>query len=197
MEKGKYKHKVSISCGLWDAFRDFRKKHKVIYPDINREKYVNVCYLINQKISDKIIKESFEFKMPGKLGVLSIRKNKLKIFVKDGKLQKNKMIIDWGKTWEYWLQEYPGLTRKEINALEGKTPIYNMNEHSNGYIMRWHWDKLTCGVKNQTVYYFKPTKRNRLELASWIKSDDKENDYYLSTRRTFAYKQILKESKNE
>ena len=112
MEKEKYKHNINITCGLWDAFRDFRKKHKVIYPDINREKYVNVCYLINQKISDKIIKESFEFKMPGKLGVLSIRKNKLKIFVKDGKLQKNKMIIDWGKTWEYWLQEYPGF--KEI-----------------------------------------------------------------------------------
>ena len=62
MERKKYSHKLNITCGLWDAFRDFRNKFKVIHPTVNRAKYVNACYLINRKISDKIIKESFEFK---------------------------------------------------------------------------------------------------------------------------------------
>lgn len=184
MEKEKYSHSIKITCGLWDSFKHFKTKYKLVHPKVERKDYVDICHRINRKLSDLIIKESFELKMPGRLGTLSIRKQKIKIFVEDGKLQKNKMIIDWGKTWEYWYKEYPDKTRKEINATKGKIAIYNMNEHTNGYIMGWYWDKSTCCVINQTVYYFKPTKRNRLELAAWIKSDEKENDYYLKTRHT-------------
>jgi hypothetical protein len=179
MERKKYQHRVNITCGLWDAFKDFKQKNKLVYPKITRKEYVNICHLLNTKISDIIIKESFDFRMPGNLGMLTIRKSKVKIYVEDGKLQKNKMIIDWEKSWDYWHKEYPGKTRKEINAIPNKLSIYNMNEHTNGYIMGWHWDKTICSLPNQTVYYFKPTKRNRLALAAWIKSDEKENDYYL------------------
>jgi len=172
----KYAHRVTITCGLWDSYKDFRKKFKLIYPDVTRKKYVDICHRINETISDKIIKESFEFKMPGKLGSLSIKKSKMRVSVKDGKLEKNKLIIDWNKSWEYWQQEYPGKTRQEINAIKGKMAIYNMNDHTNGYVMRWKWDKCTCNIPNHTVYQFKPTKRNRLELAHWIKSDERVND---------------------
>jgi len=179
IHREKYKHSVSINAGLWDSYKDFHAKYKLIYPDVDRKKYVDICHIINTSLSDKMIKESLEFRMPARLGVLSVKKSKVKIKVKDGKLEKNKMIIDWGKTWEYWGQEYPGLSRKEVNATEGKVVIYNMNEHTNGYVMRWKWDKTTAMVTNQTVYKFKPTKRNRLELGAWIKSDERENDYFL------------------
>ena len=118
--------------------------------------------------------------MPFRLGTLSIKKNKLRLHVKDGKLEKNKLIIDWEKCWDYWHNEYPGKSRKEINAIKEKVVIYNINEHTNGYIMRWKWDKSTCNVHNQTVYSFRPTKRNRLALAAWIKSEERENDYFLA-----------------
>lgn len=176
----KYTHQTTITCGLWDAFKEFRKKYKLIYPDVDRKQYVELCHIINESLSDKIIKESFEFKMPFRLGTLSIKKNKIKVYVKEGKLEKNNLIIDWEKCWDYWYNEYPGKSRKEINAIKGKVVIYNMNDHTNGYIMRWKWDKSTCNVHNQTVYSFRPTKRNRLALAAWIKSDQKENDYYLA-----------------
>jgi len=195
MIKEKYKHAVKITCGLWDAFKDFKNKNKLIYPNITRKDYVDVCKSINTKLSDKIIKESFEFRMPAKLGTLSITKNKVKIVVEDGRLQKNKMIVDWAKTWEYWNSEYPDKTRKEINAIEGKIPIYNMNEHTNGYIMGWHWDKALCAIPNQTVYNFKPTKRNRLALAEWIKSTERENDYYL--RQNYDERKINRILKRE
>jgi hypothetical protein len=179
----KYQHRIQINSGLWGSYKDFRKRYKLIYPEIDRKKYVDLCHLINTTLSDKIIKESFEFRMPAKLGTISIRKNKIKIKVKDGKLEKNKMIVDWKKTWDFWNTEYAGKTRKEIIDTKDKIAIYNLNEHTNGYVMGWKWDKSTCNVPNQTVYWFRPTKRNRLTLAQWIKSDEKQNDYYLNSKR--------------
>jgi hypothetical protein len=185
-------HRIKINSGLWDSYKDFRNRYKLVYPEIDRKKYVDLCHLINITLSDKIIKESFEFRMPARLGTISIRKNKIKIKVKDGKLEKNKMIVDWKKTWDYWNSEYPNKTRKEIAQIRDKVTIYNMNEHTNGYVMGWRWDKSTCNVNNQTVYVFRPTKRNRLELARWIKSDDRENDFYLYNDRKWK-KQLQKD----
>lgn len=195
----KYLHRVKITCGLWDAYKDFRKKYKLIYPEVDRKQYVTICHLINKSLSDKIIKESFEFKMPFRLGTLSIKKSKTSIHIKDGKLEKNKLIIDWGKSWEIWNQEYPGKSRKEINAIKNKMVIYNLNDHTNGYVMRWFWDKSICNIPNQTAYQFRPTKRNRLTLAEWIKSDEKTNDYYLKkTYHSVNYKNLIKnEEKNK
>lgn len=193
----KFAHKLNITCGLWDAFKDFKKKYKLIYPKIDRKKYVAICHMVNEMLSDKIIKESFEFRMPYRLGTLAITKQKAKINIKDGKLQKNKMIIDWGKTWDYWYNEYPGLSRKQINLIPEKVVIYNMNDHTNGYVMSWTWNKYTCRVVNQTVYYFKPTKRNRLALAAWIKSEEKENDYFLRKPNYKNERTIIKQFRKE
>ena len=158
-----------------------------------KNEYLDLCRRINIALSDKIIKESFDFKMPHRMGALSIRKGKLNICVKDGKLEKGKLIIDWGKSWAYWKEQYPGKTRKEINEIKDKVVIYNMNDHTNGYVMRWKWDKSTCNLPNHTVYQFRPTKQNRLTLAAWINNDERTNDYYLSKHYGVkSYKQLVK-----
>lgn len=180
------KHEIKITAGLWDSFKHFKKKKGV--PGITRKEYVEICHNLNKKISEKIIKESLEFKLPYGLGFLGITKNELKIRIKDGKLQKNKMIVDWEATWKIWNEEYAGLTNKEIRKLPGKTVIYQTNDHSNGYIMKWYWNKHKMKFKNLRLYRFKPTKQNRLDLAAHIKSDDKENDYYMAERRKPYYK---------
>lgn len=175
------KHSIKITAGLWDAYKNYVKKTGV--PRITRKEYVDICHLLNKKISEKIIKESLEFKIPYGLGFLGIRKTELKIRIKDGKLQKCKMVPDWETTWKVWNEEYKGLTNAEIRKLPGKTVVYHTNDHSNGYIMKWHWDKHKVKVHNQRLYRFKPTKQNRLDLATHIKSDYKQNDYYLATPR--------------
>jgi hypothetical protein len=187
-----------MTCGLWDAYRDFRDKYRNVYPSLKRRQYVDVCYDINKTISEKIIKESFEFRMPYRLGTLSVKKNKLKIKIVNNQPQKNKLVPDWEKCWEMWHKEHPGKSRKEINAIKGKIAIYNMNYHTNGFVMRWTWDRGTCYVKNHSVYQFKPTKANRLALAAWIKSDDRENDYVLNeSYESRSKKQLLREFKKE
>lgn len=174
------KHRLKITAGLWDAYKHYKKKKEI--PLIDRKRYVKICHALNKKISEKIIKESFEFKIPFRLGTISIRKNELKIRIKDGKIQKNKMIIDWEATWNFWVQEYPDKTKSEIKLIPDKNVIYQTNDHSNGYIMKWCWDKAGSNFINKTLYKFKTTKQNRLDLAKHIKSDDRENDYYLQKK---------------
>lgn len=179
------KHEIKITDGLWDAYKHYKRKKGV--PGITRKEYVDICHSLNKKVSDKIIKESLDFKIPFGLGSLSIKKNELKIRIKDGKIQKNKMIVDWETTWKIWNEEYAGLTNKEIRKLPNKTVVYQMNEHSNGYIMKWYWDKAGTKFNNKRVYRFKPTKQNRLDLATHIKSGDRENDYYMSGSKKHFY----------
>ena len=63
-----------------------------------------------------------------------------------------------------------------------------MNEHSNGYVYSWVWNKVNTNVKNMSVYKFRPVKQNRLDLKDWIHSDERENDYYLKVRYYDKYR---------
>lgn len=176
----KYKHRDKITKGVSDLYAYFKKKYRLKHFNIPETKHNKILYDINKLLSEQIIKESLELKLPGGLGTLSIVKRKVKIYVKDGKLKRNRMIVDWKKSWDIWLQDYPGLTRKEIMAIPNKTVIYNLNDHTNGYVMSWFWDKRLCKLHNRCVYTFKPVKKNRLDLAEWINSPDRENDYFLN-----------------
>ena len=60
-------------------------------------------------------------------------------------------MVDWEATWKYWNEIYAGMTNKEIRNIKGKIPIYQTNEHSNGYIMRWLWNKNGTYFQNKTA----------------------------------------------
>ena len=180
-----YERKVKIDKTITDSYKSYKKESK---NTITKSRYNGICYKFNKKVSDKIIKESFEFKVPFGLGYLRIKANKVKLRVKDGKLLTHKMAIDWKATWVLWSRLYPNKTRKEIIEIPDKKLVVHVNEHSDGYIMRWYWDKRLSSVKNQTVYKFKPVKggltndgyySGRLGLAKWIKDPDRVNEYYM------------------
>lgn len=173
-----YTHKIKITKGLWDAYKAFKLKYTET--DLIRKRYVDICYAVNTKISEKLVTDSMQFKIPFRLGTLSITKNKLKIKIKDNKVQTNKLKVDYGATWKYWNEIYPGKTRNEIKEIPNKVVIYYTNDHTNGYIMKWRWIKRGAKAVNIKAYSFKPTKYNRLFLAKHIKDENRENDYYLA-----------------
>ena len=115
--------------------------------------------------------------MPGRLGFIYIKKSPLKIRVVDGKLDTTKMIVDWGATWKYWREKYGDKTKEEIKQIKDKKVIYFTNEHTDGNVMKWYWDRTMCNIPNRTIYRFKPVKANRLNLANWIRNKDRNNDY--------------------
>lgn len=176
-----YERDYKVTASLQDAY----KLYKELYSGLPKNEYLAIAYDINKTLSDAIIRESLEYRLPEKLGFLRIKKAKQKLVIKDGKIDPKKNVIDWENTWNYWKEIYPGLTHKEIKKLKGKKVLYQTNQHTDGTIMRWAWTK-GYGVKNYSVYTFDTVKggiidghyTGRLGLAWWIKSDDKNNDYY-------------------
>lgn len=177
-----YERKFKITASLQDAYKVYRQKNT----KLKKRQYLDICYDITATISDMMIKDSFEYKLPFRLGFIRIKKFKQKLILKDGKIDINKNVIDWEKTWITWNEMYPTLTNKEIRELEGKRVIFQTNDHTEKQIMRFYWDKKFAVTKNKTIYMFKPVKggefnnmyRGRLGLAKWIKNDKRKNDWY-------------------
>lgn len=186
-EEKKYVRKSSVTGGLWDAYKFYKASNPTT--KITRKQYVDVCHLFNKKLSDSIIRESTEFRVFFGLGFIRIRSFKQTIkFTEDGRVDSRKNKIDWGKTRALWKTMYPGKSFEEITKIPNKKLVFHLNEHSNGYIMRWYWEHRTCVFKNRSVYAFKPVKGGiskegyyygRLGLAQWIKGDERTNEYYL------------------
>lgn len=177
-----YERKIKITASLQDAYKTYRKTNKKLL----KKEYLSICYDITETISDMIIRESFEYRMPYKMGYLRIKRIPQKLKLRNGKIDVNKNIIDWEATWDAWYSLYPNKTNKEIRSIKNKWVIFQTNDHTDGQIMRWYWDRSFCRVKNTSIYKFNPVKggefngryRGRLGLAKWIKNINRKNEYY-------------------
>jgi hypothetical protein len=169
-----------------DIYDHYKSKYD---PKMNKILFKRLCGDFNLMLNNDIVTKSFEFKLPYRLGSVRIRTNRQKIaFKDDGKLDTKKMSIDWGGSWKMWREIYPDKTYKEIMETPNKKILMHTNEHSNGYIMRWLWDKRLSNTRNQLVYIFRPVKGGYKEnediyfgkrgLSSWIKNDERTNEYF-------------------
>ena len=178
-----YERRIKITHTIKDCDSFYKKNYN---NSLKEKKYKDIAYDLNSTIADMIIRESFEYRIPYGLGFIRIKKKKLKFKLFNGKLDVNKNIIDWESTWKYWEKQFPNNTRNEIKKLPGKKVFFHSNDHTNGEIMRWYWDKRISKVKNVLTYSFKPVKggifndkyTGRLGLSKWIKSREKQNEYY-------------------
>lgn len=179
-----YERRIKIDHTVSDIYKAYRKSVK---KPMSEEKFKLIAYEFNRRLCDLIITKSFEYRIPYGLGFLRIKKKKIKFKLYEDGLDVNKNIIDWKATWDYWYTQYPGLGQAEIKKIPGKKVFFQTNDHTNGEVMRWYWDKRIASVKNVLVYSFKPVKGGymngfhvgRLGLSKWINSDERENEYYL------------------
>lgn len=146
-------------------------------PSLTHNQFKRVAYAFMKGLSGMILEEAFEYKIPAKMGYLRIRSSKIKYKIKDGRIMPKKGIINWGECRKLWYEMYPGLTLKEIKLIKDKPLIFYTNEHTNGEVYRWYWDKHTCMVPRHTIYTFEPVKQNRMKLREIIKSEDFECKY--------------------
>jgi hypothetical protein len=186
MEKKKYVRKVKVTGGLPDAYKFYKKTHPKSVVDKNM--YSLLCKEFNKRVSDKIIRESLEFRLFFKLGFLRIKAHKLLMRIKNGRIDTKKHTVDWMKTKEMWADIYKTSDPAELKKIQNKKVVIHTNEHTNGYIMKWHWDRRYCNVTNIRMYAFKPVKGGvtddgyyygRRGLAAWINNDERLNEYYL------------------
>lgn len=138
--------------GIKDIYK-FYKQSTVKGLQVDYKVFRDICDEFNKAIIDEILINSEDVKLPVRLGRLRIKKTKMNF------TDKNKLRIDWKKS-------------KEL-----KKRIYHMNEHTGGYKYRFFWKKGI--IKNITAYAFIPTRTNARRLASILKDEDRELDYFM------------------
>ena len=171
---GRGVNKIRPDYGISDIYKYYKEnaKHPIEY-----KKFRNVWKDLAATIIKLIVYRNLDFSIPARMGTLSARKTKVEFgFDKNGNINKNKLCINYKASWDKWIKDFPELTKEEIAKLPNKKYIYYLNEHTDGYKVRWRWDKFTCNVKNQTLYSLAMTRENKQELSKAFR--EFKTDYY-------------------
>jgi len=147
---------------------------------LSKKQYSGILKEFFKKIIDSMIMQAVEFTFPHRLGNLRIKKTKIKIKLDNkGNLDKSRLAPDWGACRKLWAKEYPGKSLKEIKEIKDKPMIYHTNRHTDGYRHKWHWDKTTCLVKNNSAYSLEMCRAVDRKLAKALKDENLSLDYSL------------------
>lgn len=115
---------------------------------VSKKEYREICYDFNKLLSEDVLKGKIT-KIPYYLGSLWGKKFKC-----------SKLQVDFPET----------------NRL-GKT-IFHLNEHSDGYSVRWAWEKNNKLVTNLIYYTFTPSRNNARALSGEVKVKDGHKKYF-------------------
>lgn len=147
--KGKLRGALTMPDMYANYIAGFDESHPYY---ISYSEYAEVVSDYLKYVSELVVVKSMTFKLPFRLGTLSVYKHKPIFSTTD------RMPIDWVET-----------------NKTGKA-VYNFNEHSNGYSYRFKWDRLGSVDKHMVLYAFKPSRSNARQVARLVKT--RENDYF-------------------
>ena len=118
---------------------------------IERKRFMKIAHAINKRIMEGI-RNGEEFSMPYNAGTLRIKKYKVNY---------NNPRIDFN----YYMKT--GIKKKHLN------------EHSSGFYFGHKWDRNMANLANKFFYSFIPTRTNKKQLVSLVKSGTKgKRDYF-------------------
>ena len=162
--------KVKVDCGRMDMYKAYLKNNKE--DKVGYSAYSKILNSFNKDISEIIMKESFEYIIPYRLGNLRIKKYKPSIRIdKEGNLDYKGLNPDWKATNDLWATDK--------TAKDAKKLVFHINDHSDGYNYKWHFSNYRSNCANRTVYSFIPSRTNKRILAELIKDENFTGDFYL------------------
>lgn len=151
-------HKGAYS--LKELYKYYIKDEDTFNYNIDRKLYREILKRVHQKMMKYIIEESGTISLPMSMGTLRIRKSK-------PKYDKNRKEIVYAVD--------------HLNSKKYGKKIIHMNNHTDGYIMRFFWDK-RCGyslrILGIQVYCFKAVHDNKMHLARTIIKHYPKIDYF-------------------
>ena len=162
--------KYKVDYGRQDILISYEKAYKG-KPEftISRSIQGKILNLFSSKVSEAMLTEAYEYKMPHRLGVIRIRKYMQKIRIdEDGKLRG--VNVDWKATLDLW--------EKDPTAKSNKKRVFHTNEHSDGYNYKWYFCNYSYAYKNKSVYAFCPSRDNSRRIAELVKDENFTGDYY-------------------
>jgi hypothetical protein len=153
------KNKINADFGIREYYQDYIKKFEdSSVHNIDKHKYKTIIEMMGELLFKELL-TSNEVRLPKRLGIISFKKYKQNIKVRNGIMGGN-LPPDWKKTLEYW-KENPNAERKVLRTL---------NEHFDGYRVKLVYNKKTANFKNKTAYRIKLVRDLHRQLAKEIKN---------------------------
>lgn len=122
---------------------------------LSRREFGKVLKSINLKLAAKIL-EGYSFKMPARMGILTITRKKEFVGFKEGRAITNRPI-DYYSTNKLWA-ENPEAKK------QGKLVRF-LNKHTNGYIYKVAYNKYYANYKNKAVFSLQVNRAIKRQLA--------------------------------
>lgn len=156
-------------------FREYEGKKVIIDREskyyVDYSTFSTVLDLFNLKIRELILKESFDFNMPYRMGMLGIRKKKLTPWIdKEGKLV-NPLPIDWKATNALWDADPIAKQQKKL--------VRHYNKHTKGYVAKWYYTTRHATYKWKLAYRFIPCRTGKVALGNILTDENNNIDYYI------------------
>lgn len=170
------KGKVTTDFGMGEMYDFYLDNYK---NTVTKALYREICKEFNEKALQEVIYEAHDFSMGSRLGSIRVRKfNNTPRLNKEGELSNN-FGVNWYETKKLWKEKWPDKSDEEIRNIPNKPRILHLNKHTDGWVMKWHWDKITCNVPNQSAYRFEPQRTIKREAAkAWKNNPSMYTIYY-------------------
>ena len=154
-------HTLFTDYSNQDYYKFYKNKYK---NTVDISTFRKVIKDLNTAIRYEIVNNNYDYKLPKRLGIITVRKFKKKIKIESGKRPGYNLAPDWKATKKLW--------EEDEEARKNKILIRHENKHSKGYTFHIRYSKRIANFKNKSLYRFKPTRTMQRELANNIKENN-------------------------
>lgn len=152
--------------------------------NVSTPKYGSIFKDINSGIMNLILLQNFEFKMPCRLGTIKVIKYKHSLkFKSDGTVDKKSWGVNWKETLLLWERDEESRINKKL--------VYHLNDHTNGFVCKFKWNKRGCNIPNHFYYKFIASREHKRNLNKYLKDKSLNIDFYESQSLANKYKKVI------
>jgi len=183
--KGKQPQKYTADVGMIDfykyycttTFKEMKGKKSIVHKEsiynIDRKLFGEIVGHVNNAVIDAMIFDNLEFKMPARMGTLSIKKRKPASRMVDGE-RVVYLPVDWKSTKELWAEDEESKEQKRL--------VRYLNDHTKGFIAQYKYDRYPATYRFKTIYRFAVTRTNKQRLSEILLDPSVETNYYTIKR---------------
>ena len=153
------KHKVTNSIGTRDIFKYIRKNK---WFDIGQSLTEHQFYYIIRNVNKLLIESLLQCKdivFPNRMGILEIRKNTTKVYIKDNKVIST-APVDWDRTLKLWSEDEEAYKERTLVKREEKK------------IYRAYYNRVKAEFNNKIFYTFSLNRELKNKLKTVINEGD-------------------------
>lgn len=151
-------HKIKGSYGIVDYYKHYNANYKY---KVDAALYKAIVKDVNNEFFLLIADEGYELKLPRRMGIIYLSKQKTRVWMDDDGKVKTNRPINYKATNDLW--------KANPEAKQNKVIIRHENKHTDGYVFRVRYKKSAANYKNKSAYFIRPHRHVTERLCKNIR----------------------------